>query len=398
MTHRMSNHRMPSNRSTSRRIVPFMLPALALAWACQPPQETEKEETPPRPVRITSVATGDVVQSVEVVGELEGFEEVRVYPQVSGERIRTLAVKEGDTVKAGALLATVSMDMLDSAATQARAALDAARANLVNLEDNLRRTRPLAEAGSVPVAQIETLESQLKAAQAQVRQLEAGATQASVQRDRGQIRSPISGVVMGLTAREGDLVSPQFPLLTVVRSDKLKAVLRVPERDFLKIERNMPVSLSPLARADVQVNATVTVLSPAVDRSTRTGLVEVHLDNRDGKLTAGSSIRAWVELSRRSGVLLVPAEAVLFSADTHHTGEATAFVADGDSARRRVVTVGARQEDRIEVSKGLAAGESVIVQGAHFLRDGYPIRILNAGNDGDRAPAKAPSAREEIAQ
>lgn len=398
MTHRISKHRMSSHRMTSRRIAMLALPAFALAWGCQPSQETEKEETPPRPVSISSVTTGDVVESVEVVGELEGFEEVRVYPQVSGERIRTLSVKEGDTVKAGALLATVSMDMLDNAAAQARAALDAARANLANVEDNLRRTRPLVEAGSVPVAQVDALESQLRAAQAQVRQLEAGAAQASVQRDRGQIRTPISGVVMGLTAREGDLVSPQLPLLTVVRSDKLKAVLRVPERDFLKIERGMPVRLSPLARSDIQVEATVTVLSPAVDRTTRTGLVEIHLDNRDGTLVAGSSVRAWVELSRRSDVLLVPAEAVLFTSETYHTGEATAFVADGSTARRRVVRIGARQEDRLEVSEGLSAGEPVIVRGAHFLRDGYPIRVLNAGNDGADAAVKAPSAREEIAQ
>lgn len=390
------------HRRNPRRIVPYVLPAvlpaLALAVGCKPPEKTESEETPPRPVRVHPVERGDVVRAVEVVGELEGIEEVRVFPQVQGERIRTLSVKEGDTVKAGALLATVSMDMLDNAAKQAGAALEAARANLASVEDNLRRTRPLADAGSVPVAQIEALETQLRAAQAQVRQLEAGAAQASVQRDRGQIRSPIAGVVMGLTAREGDLVTPQLPLLTVVRSDKLKVVLRVPERDFLKIERGMTVRLSPLARPDLRVEASVTVLSPAVDRTTRTGLVEIHLDNRDGKLTPGSSIRAWVELERRKDVLLVPAEAVLFTTKTQDTREATAFVADGSTARRRTVRIGARQEDRLEIEDGLAAGESVVVQGAHFLRDGYPLRVLNAQSDGEGGTARAPSAREEIAQ
>lgn len=202
---------------------------------------------------------------------------------------------------------------------------------------------------------------------------------------------------MGLTAREGDLVSPQVPLATVVRSDRLKAILRVPERDFLHIEHGMPVRLSPLARPNVEVTASVTVLSPAVDRMTRTGLVEIHIDNPDGRLVAGSSIRAHIELGRRSGVVLVPAEAVLFTATTHQTGEATAFVADGNTARRRDVRVGVRQGNRIEVVEGLNPGESIVVQGAHILRDGYPLRVLNAAG-ANQAAGTAPSESEEIAQ
>lgn len=385
-------------RAAFKSALLFALPITLLIGACQSAKSDEEVETPARPVRVFHAVTGDIVENVDVVGELEGFEEVRVFPQVAGERLQTLAVAEGDVVKAGQVLATVSLDLLDSAEAQAKAALDAARANLRNLEDSLRRSRPLAEAGSLPIAQIESLESQVAGAEAQIRQLEAGARQAGVQRGRGQIRSPISGVVMGLDLREGDLVSAQAPLATVVRADQLKAVFRVPEREFLNIKRGMPVKVSPLARPEVVVQGEVSVVGPAVDRMTRTGLVEVHLDNSDGKLVAGSSVRAAIELSRRSDVLLVPAESLLFTAETHQSQVATAYVEIDSVAERREVKIGARQGDRIEVRSGLAAGESVVVQGAHFLRDGYPLRVLGTIAGDPSTSLSAPSAREEIAQ
>jgi len=140
------------------------------------------------------------------------------------------------------------------------------------------------------------------------------------------------------------------------------------------------VTLSPLANPQQKVTAAITVRGPVVDRMTRTGLVEVHLDNAGEVLVAGSSVRAVIELGRREGVVLVPAAAVLLSTETERNGKAMAFVTDGKVARKRTVIVGARQGDALEIRQGLAAGESLIVQGAHFLRDGNPVTVL-AGKD-----------------
>lgn len=371
------------------KIGPYALAVgLVAIVGCKPPEAADSEALPERVVRLAAVTRGDVVERVELTGELQGSDEVRVYPQV-GERIVSLHVKEGDRVKAGALLAVLQAELLAAGESQAKAGLDAARANLTAIEDNLRRTKALAEAGAVSPSQLEALESQLLGAQAQVRQLSAAASQASTQRSRTRVVSPISGVVTGLVLRPGDLANPAMPLVTVVRQEQVKAVLRVPERDFLRVEEGMPVTVSPLARGELAVKGQVSLRGPIVDRTTRTGLVEVHLDNREGKLVAGSSIRGVIELARRPDVVLVPAEAVLFTTETDMTGKANAFVADGSVARARAVTVGVRQGGLIEVTDGLRDGEQLVVQGASFLRDGYPIKTLEApAGDGGKEIAR----------
>ncbi|WP_257447271.1 efflux RND transporter periplasmic adaptor subunit [Archangium lipolyticum] len=354
---------------------------LALAACSKPAAQSQGTELAERTVSTAPVEKGSVVESVELVGELQGMEEVRVSPVVP-ERILDLAVKEGVRVKQGDLLATLHGDLQSEGLNQAQAALEASRANRDAILDNLERTRSLVESGSVTRAQLESLEAQFRGAEAQVRQASAAVAQASAQRNRTTIRSPISGVVAVVHLREGDLAGAGSPVVTVVKSERLKVVLRVPERDFLRVSEGMPVRVSPLARSGQVVEGKVSLKGPVVDRMTRTGLVEVHLDNKEGQLVAGSAVRASIELSRREGVVLVPAEAVLLEGETERTGLATAFVRQGSKAQRRQVRVGARQEDRLEIREGLAGGEELIVHGAHLLRDGNPITLAEKKETG----------------
>lgn len=385
---RMLMHRSANELGTPRRRQALLLSAAALtaglvaacgAGAARDGEDGGSAEAiPTRIVRVVPVTLGERVDRVELSGELHGMEEVRVFPQLA-ERIVSLHVDEGQRVAQGALLATLRGDLMAEGERQARAGLDAAKASLDAVKDNVARTRRLASAGAVPPSQLEALESQQRAAEAQVRQLTAVLAQAATQKGNTQVRSPIAGVVTGVLLRAGDLATPGVPLLTVVRADKVKAVFRVAERDFLRLAPGMPVTIAPLARPDTSVTATLSLLAPVVDRNTRTGLVEVQLPNRDGRLLPGTAVRALVELERRSGVVLVPAEGVLLTSETDRTGIAGAFVAADGRAVRREVRVGARQGSDLEIVEGLRPGESLIVHGNAFLRDGNPIRIDTDG-------------------
>jgi RND family efflux transporter MFP subunit len=355
-----------------------LLAAGLLASGCSGKSEAARksasEALPTRTVKVAPVELGTVIQSVELIGELQGIEEVRVFAQVP-DRIRKLAIEEGDVVKAGDLLATISSDLQAEAVNQAEAGLEAALANRDATKDNLARMRTLREGSSIAQSQLDGVEAQYRASEAQVRQMTAMVAQASAQQSRTLVRAPIAGVVTQVMLREGDLAAPSVPIATIVRSDKLKAVLRVPERDFLHVETGMPVRISPLAKPDQAVEAKVSLKGPVVDRLTRTGLVEVNLDNKAGQLVAGSAVRAQIELGRKPNVVMVPAEAVIFTIETDRNGKALAFVAEGERARRVDVTVGARQGSALEIASGLQPGQSLIVQGAHFLRDGNPIAL-----------------------
>jgi len=352
--------------------------ALVCASGCSKSSEAANANAveatmPTRTVSVTAASKGAVVHQVDVVGELQGIEEIRVFSLVP-DRIRTLTVDEGDTVRKGEVLATIWSEAQAEGVNQAEAALEAALANRDASKDNVLRMRTLFQSHSITASQLEGAEAQYRAAEAQVRQATAAVASAGVSKRNTIIRAPTSGVVSAVTLREGDLASGA-PILTIVRPERLKAVLRVPERYFLGMEPGMAVSISPLARPEQVVNGKITIKGSVVDRTSRTGLVEIHLDNKDGALIAGSAVRATIELSRRDGVILIPAEAAILSVDTSRTGAAQVFIQDGDKAKARAVKIGVRQGDDIEIVEGLSVGEPVVVRGAGFLRDGNPIRV-----------------------
>ncbi len=333
------------------------------------------EEGAARTVQVASVERGDLVESVSLVGELQGVEEVRVLAQVT-DSIRRLAVREGDEVSKGDVLAVVESDLMSRALEQAEAGLEAATASRDALEREVVRIRTLVDAGSAPSSQMEGLQDQLEGARAQVRQAAAAVGQASAQQSRSVVRSPISGVVTAITAQEGEIAAPSMPLLTVVKPDELKVVLRAPERHFLGIKEGMRALITPLADRDIEVEAVVSLRGRVLDRMTRTGLVELVVENEEGLLVPGSAVRAVIETQRVPDVIVVPSEAVMFRGDTEVTGRAYVFVAEDDVAYRREVTIGSRQEGRIQILEGLTEGESIVVRGAYFLRDDTPIRAV----------------------
>ncbi len=368
---------MTRHQSISIAILTLGL-ALGLAACNKTKVKSGDDALPIRAVEVTKVGTHDLVHKVEVLGELEGISEIRVFAQVP-ERIRAIAVKQGQQVKAGQLIAVLRGELQSEAVTQAEAGLEAANANADALRDQLTRVKALVKAGTASRSQLDSLQAQLNAAEAQVRQVTASLSQASTQKSRTLIRAPIAGVVAELRVHQGDMAAPQVPLCTIVRSDELKAVLRVPEREFLKVKEGMPAVLSPLADPSVTVDAQVTLKGPVVDRMSRTGDVEIHLDNKDGKLVAGSAVRVDIELSRKKDVVMVPASALIFTPETSTTGKALAFVVDPQAkiAHRRDVIIGDRQRSLIEIKQGLKPGDELVTLGAQLLRDKNPVKIVS---------------------
>ncbi len=350
------------------------------------PEEVKTVEVSARPVKTTAIRTGDAVTVVEAIGDLEGEKEVSVYAPMP-ERIQSLRVSNGQAVRKGQILAILDNDLQSEAMRQAEAGLTAAEAQRDALEDEVRRTRALVAAGGATRAQLESLEAQLRTSGAQVGQIAAGVSSAAAQRRRAVITSPIDGVVSGLVSREGDMATPSMPLLTVVEPERVVAVFQVPERDFLRVKEGMKATVAPLGSDDVSRASSVSFVGLTVDRRSRTGRVEVKLDNTDGALVPGSAVKGVFELERREGVVLVPAKAVMLTADSERTGRALAFVANGDKASRREIVVGERQGSQVVVESGLRAGEELVTSGQHLLREGSLLRRVATSP----APAAAPS-------
>ncbi len=336
-------------------------------------------EEPPRLVVTERVVGEDAIDRVRLLGDVRGVREVRVLAQLP-ERIRVLHVQEGDQVSAGDPIATLDSDLQASGVQQASAAAEAASAARDQLASDLSRVRRLVGEGALPRTQLEALEAQLRTSEAQVAQLQAARRTAGQQRARTVVRAPIDGTVALLSVQQGDMVAPSLPICSVVQAETLKVQLRVTEQDFVRIREGMPVELVPPALPDVRREGTVTRISPVIDPMTRTALVEVEVDNADGRLRPGMVAEASIVLGRRPDQVLAPSRALVLSSRTDTEREAHVFVVDREAgtAHRRAIVLGRRYGSRVAVESGLEGDEELVIQGQHLLRDGAPIRVESA--------------------
>ncbi|MEM9187831.1 MAG: efflux RND transporter periplasmic adaptor subunit [Myxococcota bacterium] len=343
-----------------------------LVWACGADDEIPAE--PSRLVVTEAVVRDNAIDRLVILGDVEGEVEARVFSQVP-ELITVLHVEEGQMVEAGDPIASLDGDLVASDLAQAAAAVAAAEASRDGLVNDLQRTEGLVRSQAAASSQLERLEAQLRASEAQVNQLRAARRAAGARRSRALIRAPVSGFVTQLVVEEGDVAAPSVPLCTIVQMDNVRTVIRVIEPDYVRIRPEMPVTVTPPALPDVVRGGRIVQIAPVLDRLTRTATVEVEVSNPEHTIRPGMVAEVAIELRRREDVLLVPARAVMMTTETDVDRTARVFVRSGDRAERRGVTLGDRYGDRFEVVDGVSRGEEVVTEGQHLLRDGGRIRV-----------------------
>jgi membrane fusion protein (multidrug efflux system) len=354
--------------------------------------DDEEVETA-RLVEVSDAFEADAVDRLTLLGDVHGEIEVRVFAQLP-ERVREVHVIDGQQVTAGEPLVTLEADLPMSEIGQANAALLAAEAARDQIASDLARIGGLVQRNVLPTSRAEALETQLRSAEAQVAQLRSARRAAGHRHDRTVVRAPADGMVALLAVDEGDMLSPQMPVCAVVRMDRVEVKLEVVEADYVRIEAGMEVTVTPPSLPDVSRTGTVTRVSPVLDALTRTASVDVILDNADHVLRPGMVAEVAIELARRPNVTMVPARAVLMTTRTDTAREGNVFVVEGETARRRLVILGRRYGDRMEIVEGIAAGETVVVMGQHMLRDESRVRVRAAEAAPEPGPPRAEIAPE----
>jgi len=362
--------------------------AAACVAGCGPQAEEDDDKDATIVVETRQVETATLTRWLGYVGDIEGEAEIRVYSPIP-DRIVSLPVKEGDRVKAGQVLATVRSGVLRQGVQQAASGVDAARAQRAALEDQLGRMRKLESSGAVTSSQLLAVESQFAAAEAQVRQLEAMLGQAKQRRGDAVIKAPIDGVVGQLFMKIGDMAVPQIPVCTVVDMDVVRVKVRVPETDLPYLAIGLPVELTVAVEEGEPIRGYVSRVSPVLDRLSRTATMEVDLDNKDHSLKPGMLARIRIQVEQRENVVVAPTSALTVTAKREGKHNLyRAMVASGGKAEERFVLLGLEEGERVEVVKGLSAGEQLIVRGQHMLADGDPIQPGKPAGSPEASAAK----------
>jgi membrane fusion protein, multidrug efflux system len=310
------------------------------------------------PVRLAPVAEDSTVQPVTATGVIALRDEIALSFKIGGVVAQVLA-REGESVRAGQLLATLDLREIDAQVAKAQSA--AAKAD----RDLARVTRLQTDS----VATRQQLEDATTAADVAHADLET----ATVNRQYARIVAPATGVVLHRSAEPGELVSVGSPVLALgSRSSGTIARVALTDRDVVRVRLGDHAVIRVDARPNEVLSGHVRQIGAASDPRTGTYAVEVAVDQPDG-LSSGMIGR--VEILARGGERLrtVPIEALL-EADGDR---ATLFALGPDGRAKRVPVEVAFVRGEQAAVRGVLAGVSrVVTDGAAYLDDGAAVRVM----------------------
>ena len=287
-------------------------------------------------------------------------------------------VDRGDVVKKGQLLALVRPAELSDQLSAAKSAVAQAQASAALAKANLERAQALAPRGLVSQQELQSMTNAAAASDAQLSAAQAQLGVYATRLGETRLEAPFEGVVVSRRLDPGALVGAgSGVVLSVARVDTVRVFVSVNERQAPVVKLGQPARVHFDAFPGRDFEGKVERLAPTFDPLTRTLDAEVHLPNPERLLKPGMYGRADLELARHVAALVVPVEAVQLS-----SGKAFIYVMEGDTARRKPVTLGEDLGERVEVAQGLSAESVVIVRGIDALSDGAKVRtpaVADAG-------------------
>jgi membrane fusion protein, multidrug efflux system len=313
-----------------------------------------KPEAAPIAVEVETAAISAVDERLRLSGDVMPWQVQPLSFKVGG-KIARVFVEEGDLVEKNQLIAV--LDTVDY-----RLVRDLADAQVEGLKPNLDRANALKEKEAVTAAQLDELESRMRAAEIQ-------RAQASAQLSYSWLRAPADGVVMKRLMSEGDLTDPAHPVAALAELKRAKVILPVTQHDLPLFRVGDTVAIREPG-ADRRFEGRIFGIGYAADEKTRTFPVTLEVDNRDLLLRAGMIVEAEVVAATHRGIFL-PLDAVRRDLDGHPA----VFVAAGVPPRalERRVDLGVIVGERLQIVAGLDVGDAVIVRG--MAQSGEPVAI-----------------------
>jgi RND family efflux transporter MFP subunit len=397
---------------TVRRSAVVLLPgvlALGLLAGCRADVATEAaaaDTGPAAPVAVQTAAveSRQIDRYLRVTGSLMADEQAEVSAETAGRVVET-PVERGTQVQQGTVLARIS-------ATETAAQLAEAEANASQIESRLglttgqafdplqvpdvknakagldladsefNRIRSLLDQKVVSQSEYDQRRMQVEAARQQYQMAQNSAQQSyrSLEAARARVtlarkavadttvRAPFAGLVAERVVSAGDYVTKGAKVATVVRVDPLRLELTVPEQSVSLVKVGLPVKLTVDAYSGEQFEARVRFVSPSLRQDQRALTIEAVASNKDGRLKPGMFTTARIHQPDAAPALLVPATAIETVAGTSRV-----FVVKNNRIEERIVTTGETVGDRIEITSGLAKGESVASEPKGHLVDGQAV-------------------------
>ena len=363
------------------------------------------EDPAPR-YETAAVERGDLSVTVEASGAIEPVADVEVKSKASGE-ILQLGAEIGDTVKAGALLVRIDPRTPKNLVDQAQAELDAALQRERTAATQLGRGEKLRKEAWINDAELEGLQLEVANTRAAAVAARVALENARIELEDTEVRAPSSGTILTRLVERGQVISSPTRdvgggtvILTMADLTRVRVRVRVDETDIGKLVAGVPARIHVAAYPGREFGGSIEKVEPQaiVDQNVTMFAVLITVANEDGLLRPGMNVDAVFDAAQRSGVLTLPVMALRAARDVDATAEilgldpgelrkAVGAPASRNRARgagerggslglgrglwvvamkdgREVPTpveTGITDLDRVEITRGLAEGDEVLL-------------------------------------
>lgn len=343
---------------------------------------------PPVAVEVTPALASDSVEGIDVVGSLSAKFGADVKSEYTGI-LKEVFVNEWVKVKKGDPLASLDSRENEVLLQKARAAVEVAKANILQAEVAERRSAreheravKLKEEGLITQQSLddagterEAARARIEAAKANLKLAEGDVQHAETRVSKSLIRSPVDGVVSLRSVNVGDFVGEMGgkPMFRIVDNRILELTVTVPSGDMAAVQVGHTLTFSTDALPNRVFTGKVMFINPAVNETDRSVKVVAEVENKDELLKGGLFVKGRILTGKRTGVIRIPRSALL-TWDVEGK-KAEVLVVNGDIARRQPVRTGGVAGELVEVSSGLAKGQQVITRGGFNVKDGDKVNV-----------------------
>lgn len=331
---------------------------ILLAISCHSKEKNKEPEKPPPPVVDVIVAQPQTVyNSIEANGTVVANEFVELHPEATG-RITYLNVPEGKKILKGTVIARINdADLI--------ANLNKSKASLVLAQSYVDRLKTLLNVQGVNQADYDAAANTVISTKADIEY-----TQALIAKT--VIRAPFNGVVGLRQVSIGAYVSNADVIATMQQVNNLKIDFTVPEDYDSYITAGSTVQVILDATSDtIKHSANIVAIEPQANTTTRNLKVRA-LINDNAKANAGAFVKVFLLKGAAKQSILVPTNCIIPS----DINKQLILVKKG-KAQFTDVTTGVRLQSNVEITKGVAAGDSVVVTGVLFAKDKKPVKVRN---------------------
>jgi len=336
----------------------FLIIAICLNSCGGDKAETKTEaEKKLQPVKVEEIITQEFTETYNVVGFVKPYEAAKVSSEEGG-LITYQPFDKGSRVSRGQVVVRLRKD-------QDRAAYDQALTQYELAKSNFERMEKLYEDKVVTEQDFTNSRFQFEITERSLDVLET-------RLEKSYVTSPISGIVDQKYLTKGEVCGPGTPILNIVDVSRVKISAGIPESFVNDVSKGSQVKITFDVYPGEEFSGIVNYVSPTLSSVNRTFEIELVLNNRDGKLKPEMSANISITKSAVDQAIVLPQDLVI-----DFGNEKFVYVLEGDLAKKRVISLGGRNNNDVLITGGLNKGDKLIVEGFQQVADGDKVLVIN---------------------